>query len=176
MHNRLLEPTPNQNSQDQKPDTFRLPDFFFDDLKMHHRSWAASVIGVLNSLSLLTVDRCFQQDSVRGGTCVPEPPLNQRRILQTLGETMKVYIPLIIALALAAPALAQVETQGSKGSTFDSIDPNRTDPGVAYSPGAASHRDRRSGSNGASSGERGTFSSGPNDPPPPYTPQREGRR
>ena len=86
-----------------------------------------------------------------------------------------------LALATATPALAQISTDQSRhhqdgSSTFDSIDPTRTDPGSArdhYSP--APYR-RHSGSNGASTGERGTFDSGPNDPPPPYTPQREGGR
>jgi len=88
---------------------------------------------------------------------------------------------LAFALATAAPALAQIRTDGSRhnqggSSTFDSIDPTRTDPGSGrdYSP-PMRHR-RHLGSNGASSGERGTFDSGPNDPPPPYTPQREGGR
>jgi hypothetical protein len=86
-----------------------------------------------------------------------------------------------LALATATPALAQVLSDQNHhnqngSSTFDSIDPNRTDPGSArdrYSP--APHR-RHRGSDGASTGERGTFDSGPNDPPPPYTPQREGGR
>lgn len=86
-----------------------------------------------------------------------------------------------LALATAAPALAQVLADQYRhnqngSSTFDSIDPTRTDPGSArdrYEP--APHR-RHSASNGASTGESGHFDSGPNDPPPPYTPQREGGR
>jgi len=86
---------------------------------------------------------------------------------------MRALLAVLCCLS-ATPAIAQISTQGAKGSTFDSIDPNRTDPGAAYSQGARSHRDRRpSGSDGASNGERGTFNSGPNDPPPPFTPQRE---
>jgi len=88
---------------------------------------------------------------------------------------------LALALAAAAPALAQIRTDGSRynqggSSTFDSIDPTRTDPGSRRDYSAPRHNGRHSGSNGASSGERGTFDSGPNDPPPPYTPQREGGR
>jgi hypothetical protein len=87
---------------------------------------------------------------------------------------------LALAFATAAPALAQIRTDESRhnqngSSTFDSIDPTRTDPGSGRDYSPRRHR-RHSGSNGASSGERGTFDSGPNDPPPPYTPQREGGR
>ena len=81
----------------------------------------------------------------------------------------------LLIVPLAAPAFAQVRTKDSGTSTFDSNDPTRTDPGSAR--GRRDDRDyRRSGSNGASNGERGTFNSGPNDPPPPYTPQSESGR
>jgi hypothetical protein len=81
-----------------------------------------------------------------------------------------------LALAAATPALADHNRYHQNGSsTFDSIDPTRTDPGSTRD--RYSYPDRRHrGSNGASTGERGTFDSGPNDPPPPYTPQREGGR
>jgi len=90
-------------------------------------------------------------------------------------------IALILSLTAIVPVSAQTAADRHRphpdsGATFDSIDPLRTDSGSArdrYSP--APHR-RHLGSNGASTGERGTFESGPNDPPPPYTPQREGGR
>jgi hypothetical protein len=93
----------------------------------------------------------------------------------------KVFVALAFLLAASVPSSAQIRSNGNtgtqNGSTFDSIDPNRTDPDLAYGQGSP-ERDRthRSGSNGSSSSERGTFDSGPNDPPPPFTPQRENGR
>jgi len=83
-----------------------------------------------------------------------------------------------LTFAIATPALADQSRHYQDGSsTFDSIDPTRTDPGSARDRYYAPAPERRyRGSNGASTGERGTFDSGPNDPPPPYTPQREGGR
>lgn len=86
-----------------------------------------------------------------------------------------------LAFATATPALAQVLADRYRydqngGSTFDSIDPLRTDPGTARDRYYPEPRARHTGSDGASTGERGTFDSGPNDPPPPFTPQRERGR
>ncbi len=92
---------------------------------------------------------------------------------------VRLPVSLALLLAISSPAWAQIREESPRsgnGSTFDSIDPNRTDPGIAYERNAPDRYQRRSGSNGASSGERGTFESGPNDPPPPFTPQREGGR
>jgi hypothetical protein len=94
---------------------------------------------------------------------------------------VKFLVGVVIMLSAAVPASAQIRTNGStgaqNGSTFDSIDPNRTDPGLSYGRNSSDQiRRHRSGSNGSSSGEQGTFDSGPNDPPPPFTPQRENGR
>ena len=95
---------------------------------------------------------------------------------------IKFVIASSVALAIVTPAVAQNsrdQYRGNQngGSTFDSIDPLRTDPGSTRGRYTSEPYGRRSGSsNGASSGERGTFDSGPNDPPPPFTPQREGGR
>ncbi len=93
---------------------------------------------------------------------------------------VRLVATLALLLTASTPTWAQIRTEGSTrsqgGSTFDSIDPKRTDPGTAYDHNSSDRYQRRSGSNGASTGERGTFDSGPNDPPPPFTPQREGGR
>lgn len=86
---------------------------------------------------------------------------------------------LAVTLATAAPAriLADESRHNQSGtSTFDSFDPSRTDPGSARGHSAPAPHRKHSGSNGASTGESGTFDSGPNDPPPPYTPQKDGGR
>jgi hypothetical protein len=94
---------------------------------------------------------------------------------------IKFVIASSVALAIVTPAVAQnsrdqYRENQNGGSTCDSIDPLRTDPGSARGRYTPEPYGRRSGSNEASSGERGTFDSGPNDPPPPFTPQREGGR
>jgi hypothetical protein len=81
-----------------------------------------------------------------------------------------------LTLVAATPALAQGRQDQNGSSTFDSNDPTRTDPGAVRRDDIHKPYGKHSGANGASSGERGTFDSGPNDPPPPFTPQREGGR